>query len=194
MTLEAEIEALLNQTRWHQERHFLRSTVLDCGLVEQVKWAKLCFAYAEKNVAIFYGFKDYFALGFFKGSLLPDPLSVLHKLGEHSQALRVLKFTNLQEAQNSETTIRSCIFAAIEIEKAGLKVAFKEKDNLILPDELLENLNSNIPLRTAFDALTPGRQRGYVLHISGAKQSETRCARVKKCAARILAGKGLNDR
>lgn len=192
--INPEVDALLSKARWQEERKKLRAILLACQLTEEVKWGKLCYTFQKNNVVMIYGLKEYCALGFFKGALLNDANGILVTPGEHSQAMRQIRFTSLREIGETEASLKSYIHEAIELEKAGLKVDFKEKRELEVPEEFQEKLDEIPALRTAFEALTPGRQRGYVLHFSGAKQSRTRVSRIEKCIPRICAGKGLNDR
>ncbi len=194
MSKNPEVEKLLRQKRWEKERKKLRSLILGCDLVENVKWGKLCYSYRERNVVIVYGMKNYCALGFFKGSLLDDDVDILVQPGKHSQAMRQLRFEGLSEIEGSENRITSFIEKAIQAEKDGLEVDFGEKDNLSYPDELQDALDDNSELAEAFGDLTPGRQRGYVLHISDARQSKTRVRRIEKYRSKIMVGKGLNER
>jgi uncharacterized protein YdeI (YjbR/CyaY-like superfamily) len=177
---------------WQGEIRKLRSILLGCGLEEEVKWGKPCFLFQGKNVAILQPFKEHCALMFFKGALLKDTHGLLRSQGANTQSAMRLEFTS--EAQVSKAVVASYVKQAIAVEKAGLKVDFKAKRPLELPPELARALRDDRRLAKAFDALTPGRQRGYVLHISGAKQAQTRSARVAKCIPGILSGKGLNDR
>ncbi|MGR4069269.1 YdeI/OmpD-associated family protein [Billgrantia sp. C5P2] len=193
-TTNPKVEALLNKTEWQEERNKLRAILLDCELSEDVKWGKLCYSFQDSNVAIIFAMKAYCALGFFKGSLLKDPESILVAPGENSQAMRQVRFTQEQEIDALAPTLKAYLQEAIEVEKAGLTVDFKEKHELEYPEEFQVALDGNAALKTAFEALTPGRQRGYILHFSGAKQSNTRTSRIEKCVPTILAGKGLNDR
>lgn len=194
MTDDTEVEDLLNQENWQDERRKLRDILLDSGLEERVKWGKLCYAWDDSNVAIIYGMKNSCAVGFFKGSLLEDEDGVLVQPGKHSQAMRRLHFESLTEIKDSEEMIRRFIQRAIQVEKDGLEVEFTEKDNLDYPDELLDALDDDTELTEAFKELTPGRQRGWVLHFSDAKQSETRARRIDKARSKIIAGKGWNER
>ena len=194
MVDDSEVESLLNQKSWQDERRRLRDILLDCGLEERVKWGKLCYAWEDSNVAIIYGMKNSCAVGFFKGSLLEDEDGVLVQPGKHSQAMRRLHFESLEEIKFGEDTIRRFTLRAIQAEKDGLEVAFTEKDNLDYPDELQDALDDDPELVEAFEELTPGRQRGWVLHFSDAKQSETRARRVEKARSKIIAGKGWNER
>ncbi|WP_234269639.1 YdeI/OmpD-associated family protein [Billgrantia ethanolica] len=189
-----KVEALLSQPQWHDERKRLRAIALSCQLRESVKWGKLCYSVQNGNVAIIFSMKDYCALGFFKGSLLKDPADILVAPGEHSQAMRQFRFTQLSEIEAQAAILEAYLLEAIELEKAGAKVDFSEKHELTYPEEFQTALDGNAALKAAFEALTPGRQRGYILHFSGAKQSSTRASRIEKCMPDILAGKGLNSR
>jgi len=188
------VKTLLAQQNWHEERKALRALILDCGLKEQVKWGKLCYAHDEANIVIIYGMKNYCAIGFFKGALLEDENDALVQPGKHSQAMRQLRFKNLTEIKDSENGVTSFIRKALQVEKDGLEVDFGEKDNLDYPEELQDALDGDPELAEAFENLTPGRQRGYVLHVFDAKQSATRLRRIEKNRTSILLGKGLNER
>lgn len=194
MADDSEVKDLLNQKNWQDERRRLRDILLDCGLEERVKWGKLCYAWEDSNVAIIYGLKNSCAVGFFKGSLLEDEGGVLVQPGKHSQAMRRLHFESLDEIEDNEDMIRRFTQRAIQAEKDGLEVEFTEKNNLDYPDELLDALDDDPELTEAFNELTPGRQRGWVLHFSDAKQSETRARRIIKARSKIIAGKGWNER
>ncbi len=193
-SLTAKVDALLAQEKWHEERKKLRSIILDCGLGEDVKWGNLCYTWQNNNVLMIYGLKEDCAVGFFKGALLDDPEGILAKPGENSQAMRRMHFTSVPEINTREDVLKAFIKAAIEVEKSGLKIEFGEKDRLELPAELLKKFAENPDFERAFNALTPGRQRGYNLHFSSAKQSATRTARIEKSVPRLLDGKGLQDR
>lgn len=194
MTGDPKVNDLLSKKNWKDERRKLRDVILDCGLEERVKWGKLCYAYDDRNVVVIYGMKNCCALGFFKGSLLEDEDGLLVQPGRHSQAMRRLHFENLGEIEDGEDTIRRFIDQAIQVEKDGLEVEFTEKDNLDYPDELHDALDDDPDLAEAFDELTPGRQRSWVLHFSDAKQPETRKRRIEQARAKIVAGKGRNER
>lgn len=194
MADDPKVEDLLNQKNWQDERRKLRDILLDCDLEERVKWGKLCYAWDDSNVAIIYGMKNSCAIGFFKGPLLEDEDGVLVQPGKHSQAMRRLHFESLDEIEDSEDMIRRFIGRAIQAEKDGLEVEFSEKDNLDYPDELLDALDDDSELAEAFEELTPGRQRSWVLHFSDAKQSETRVRRIDKARSKIITGKGWNER
>jgi uncharacterized protein YdeI (YjbR/CyaY-like superfamily) len=189
-----QIEALLRKANWQEERRALRDLLLGSGLDEAVKWGQLCYGHAGSNVAIIYCLKAYCGIGFFKGSLMPDPDGVLHAQGAHSQAVRMLRYTSLAQITAQADLIKRYISAAVAVEETGQKVDFAEKNNLVLPAELTAAFAQDSAFESAFGALTPGRQRAYVLHISAAKHSQTRSALLAKCQPRILAGKGLADR
>ena len=172
----------------------LRKILLDCGLTEELKWAVPCYTFEKSNIVLMSAFKEYCALGFFKGALLKDANGILEKPGENTQAARQIRFTNVRDIVEMEPVLKAYINEAIEVQKAGLKVDFKEKTELVFPEELQKKLDETPVLKTAFEALTPGRQRGYILYFSAPKQSKTRVSRVEKCMPKILDGKGLNDR
>ncbi|MCH6267384.1 YdeI/OmpD-associated family protein [Neobacillus citreus] len=177
---------------WPEELEELRMIVLDCGLTEELKWGVPCYTFQKSNVLIISAFKEYCSLNFFKGALLKDAHRILEKPGENTQAGRLVKFTNVKQIVELEPVLKEYIYEAVEAEKAGLKVNTKKNPEPI-PEEL-QNKFEDIPaLKTAFDALTPGRQRAYILHFSAPKQSKTRVSRIEKYMEKILAGKGLND-
>lgn len=183
---------------WQNELKQLRRIVIDsiaigCGLTEEVKWGVPCYTFQKNNVIIIGAFKEYCAISFFKGSLLADTEGILSKPGEHTQAGRLIRFTNVQEIIEKERLLRAYIYEAIEVEKAGLKVDFKKNPEPI-PEEFQDQLDKNPALNKAFHALTPGRQRAYILYFSQPKQSKTRMARVEKYMQQIIDGRGLNDR
>lgn len=194
MAMASVVKTLLAQQDWQQERMALRALILDCGLQEQVKWGKLCYAHDGANVVIIYGMKNYCAIGFFKGALLEDENDALVQPGKHSQAMRQLRFKNLTEIKDSQNVVTSFIEKALQAEKDGLEIDFGEKDNLNYPVELQDALDRDPELAKAFENLTPGRQRGYVLLISDAKQSATRLRRIEKNRSSIFLGKGVNER
>lgn len=189
-----KIAALLTKANWHDERKALRALLLSCGLEEAVKWNKLCYTLDGKNVAIIFCLKDYCGIGFFKGSLIQDPQGLLHRQGEHSQATRLLRYKDAAEIAVRADVTKAYIREAMAVERAGLSVDFKEKHQLVYPEELQARLDADPALKAAFEALTPGRKRGYNLHFSGARQSKTRTARIEKAVPCILAGKGMNER
>jgi uncharacterized protein YdeI (YjbR/CyaY-like superfamily) len=179
--------------KWQQESQQLRKIILDCRLTEDVKWRQPCYAFENHNIVLIQGFKEYCALLFFKGALLKDPKGVLVKPGENSQSAHQIRFTSVQQIAGMEPLLKAYIHEAVEVEKSGLKVKLKKITQRKIPQELQNKLNEMPALKTAFHALTPGRQRAYLLYFSGAKQSTTRQARVEKCMKQILNGKGLND-
>ena len=158
-SLDPRVDALCKQPNWHLERLKLREIALECGLSEAVKWDQLCYTYNNSNLAIIFAMKDYCGLGFFKGALLSDPKKILHRQGKHSQAMRLIRFTSLEELNAQEAVVIAFVREAVAVEKSGLKIDFKEKHNLALPAELQARLNKDAAFRTAFEALTPGRQR-----------------------------------
>jgi len=179
--------------KWQNETDNLRKIVLDCDLVEELKWGKPCFTYQKKNVAIIIPLKDACALSFFKGALLKDPKHILQKIGE-AQAGRWIKFTSPKEVSALRATLKSYICEAIEIEESGKKVPLKKASEYVVPDELQVTLNASPGLKAAFEALTPGRRKSYIFHISSAKQAKTRAVRAEKCVPMILSGRGFNER
>lgn len=179
--------------QWSRELAELRRIVLNTGLTEESKWGVPCYTYHQKNVVTVSAFKAYSCISFFKGSLLEDKEGLLVKPGENSQAGRLLKFSNVQDMLAKERTIRSYVFEAIELEKASIEVKFTKNPEPI-PDEFEAAMRNSQELKEAFEALTPGRQRGYILHFSQPKQSKTRVSRIEKCVQKILDGKGFQDR
>jgi uncharacterized protein YdeI (YjbR/CyaY-like superfamily) len=178
---------------WREESEKLRSIILACGLAEELRWGKPCYTFEKSNIVLIHGFKEYCALLFFKGALLKDRKGILVQQTENVQAARQVRFTNVREIVRMAATLKAYIKEAIEVEKAGLKVSYKKTAEFKMPDEFRSRLQKSPALKTAFDALTPGRQRGYLLYFSSAKQSETRQARVEKYMQQILDGKGLTD-
>lgn len=180
-------------TKWQKEYEQLRRIALDCGLAEELKWGVPCYTYQNSNIVLIHGFKEYCAMLFHKGALLKDTEDILIQQTEHVQSARQIRFTDVQEIVEQEASIKAYIYEAVEVEKAGLKVDFKKQPEPI-PEEFQQKLDENPDLKTAFEGLTPGRQRGYILHFSSAKQSKTRTARVEKYISHILNGKGMNDK
>jgi uncharacterized protein YdeI (YjbR/CyaY-like superfamily) len=178
--------------KWQEESEKLREILLDCPLSEELKWGQPCYTLQGKNVVLIGGFKEYVSLLFFKGALLSDPRGILVAPGQ-LQSGRQIRFTSLREIVKMESIIKTYIFEAIEVEQAGLKVALKPHSDYIIPEELQRKLDEMPALKTAFEALTPGRQRGYMFHVAKPKQARTRELTVEKCIPRILDGKGLND-
>ena len=179
---------------WQKELDMLRMILLDCGLTEDLKWGAPCYTFQKANVAIIGRLKDCCVLSFFKGALLDDVNGILSKPGENTQSARLIRFTRVREIMEMESILKTYIFEAIEVERAGLKVNFKEKSKLSFPEEFQKKLDEFPALKTAFEALTPGRQRAYNLYFSAPRQSKTRESRVRKCVKQILQGKGLNDK
>ena len=179
--------------RWQEEMIKLRQIMLDCDLIEELKWGVPCYMYGKSNVAILHGFKEYCAILFVKGALLQDADGILIRQSENVQAGRQVRFSHVSQIVALETTLNAYVYEAIVIEKEGLKVSMKKSSDYAVPEEFQNQLNESATLRTAFEALTPGRQRAYLLYFGAPKQSKTREARVEKCIAQILDGKGLND-
>ena len=182
-----------NLDKWQQELEKLRMICLDCLLTEELKWGVPCYTYQGKNIVAINGLKENCSLGFFKGVLLHDEYGLLSKPGEHTQEGRYILFTKVEEITETEDILKAYIFEAVEVEKAGLKVNYKQTSDYDVPEEFQHKLDTIPTLKTAFEALTPGRQRAYLLHFSQPKQSKTREARIEKCIGLILCGKGLND-
>jgi uncharacterized protein YdeI (YjbR/CyaY-like superfamily) len=184
---------LRKSKKWQEELEKLRMIILDCQLTEELKWGKPCYTFQKSNIVIIIPLKEYCALMFCKGALLNDANGILIKPGENTQAGRWIKFTAVREIVEMEPILKAYIYEAIEVEKAGLKVNFKKTTEFIIPEEFQNRLDEIPALKTAFDALTPGRQRAYILYFAAPKQSKTRESRVGKCMQQILNGKGLND-
>jgi uncharacterized protein YdeI (YjbR/CyaY-like superfamily) len=180
-------------TRWKKEIEKMRAIALDCGLTEELKWGCPCYQYENTNVVLIHVFKEYCAFLFFKGALLNDPDGILVQQTENVQSARQIRFTNVKEIQKQDRTIRAYIYEAIEVERAGLKVKLKKTKEFPMPEEFKNKLDKSSALKKAFESLTPGRQRGYLLYFSSAKQAKTREERVKKYTKQILEGKGLED-
>jgi uncharacterized protein YdeI (YjbR/CyaY-like superfamily) len=185
-------EFLNNAQKWQEEFKKLRMIILDCGLSEELKWGVPCYTIEKRNVVLIHGFKEYCAILFVKGALLNDANGILITQTENVQAARQVRFTNVRQIVEMEATLKAYIYEAIEAEKAGLKVDFKKTTEYNIPEEFQTKLDETPALKTAFDALTPGRQRAYLLYFAAPKQSKTRDARVEKCMQQILNGKGLN--
>ncbi|GAB1154843.1 YdeI family protein [Paenibacillus illinoisensis] len=190
-----KIDPYFNKLKnWKEEFELLREIALDCGLKEDFKWMHPCYTLDGKNIVLIHGFKEYCALLFHKGALLKDPHGILIQQTENVQAARQLRFTNAQTIQEMQLIIQDYIEEAIQIEKAGLQVELKKHDEYTLPEELANKFVELPDLKTAFEGLTPGRQRAYIMHFSSPKQSKTRESRVEKYIPHILDGKGLNDK
>ena len=192
--MNPKVDSFLGRTKnWREEFEKLRTIMIDCCMTEELKWGVPCYTFQDRNIVLMHGFKEYCALLFFKGALLQDPQNILITQTENTQASRQIRFTGLQEIAAMESTLKKYIYAAIEVEKSGLKVPFKNTVEFTMPVELQKKLNESMDLKTAFEALTPGRQRAYLLHFSSAKQSKTRESRIEKNRQRMLDGKGLDD-
>jgi uncharacterized protein YdeI (YjbR/CyaY-like superfamily) len=179
--------------KWLEEFEKLRMIILDCGLTEELKWGVPCYTFQKSNIVLIHGFKEYCAILFIKGALLHDVHGLLIQQTENVQAARQIRFTNVREIVEMEPILKAYIHEAIEAEKAGLKVNYKKATEFIIPEEFINKLEGVPGLQDAFEALTPGRQRAYILYFSAPKQSKTRESRIEKCMPQILIGKGLND-
>ncbi len=189
-----KVDAVLEKAeRWREEYALLRAIALECGLKEDVKWGQPCYSDEGKNIVLIHGFKEYCAMLFFKGALLSDPEGILIQQTGNVQAARQVRFTDPAQVEHQRAALKAYIKAAIEVERAGLKVAAKETAEFPIPQEFQARLDQVPGLRSAFDALTPGRQRAYLLHFAGAKQAKTRASRVEACIPMILDGIGLHD-
>jgi uncharacterized protein YdeI (YjbR/CyaY-like superfamily) len=179
--------------KWKSELAQLRVIILDCGLTEELKWGCPCYTFQQNNIVLIHEFKGYSAMLFMKGALLNDANNILIQQSENVQAARQIRFTKLQEIIDMETTLKAYIYEAIEVEKAGLKVELKKTAEFPMPEEFQQKLDEFPDLKTAFEGLTPGRQRGYLLHFSQPKQSKTRESRIEKYMPLIFDGKGWNE-
>ncbi|MTH17323.1 DUF1801 domain-containing protein [Flavobacterium sp. LC2016-01] len=179
--------------KWQEELELMRTIALECQLTEELKWGNSCYMYQDSNVVLIHAFKEYCAFLFFKGALMKDTDGILIQQSENVQAARHIRFTNLKEIVDLKPVLKTYIYQAIEIEKAGLKVNLKKTSDFPVSEEFQKKLNEDSELKKAFEALTPGRQRAYLLHFSQPKQAKTREARVEKHTQNILDGKGLND-
>ena len=192
--MNPKVDLFLSKAKkWQGELEKLRNIILDCQLIEELKWGVPCYTFNNANVLLIHGFKEYCAIGFFKGSLLQDSDGILIQQGENSQSARQIRFTGIAEIIEKQAILKAYIFEAIEIEKAGLKVEYKKTSEYNIPQEFQTILDDLPSLKTAFQALTPGRRRAYLLYFSEPKQSKTRTARVEKYIQQILDGKGLTD-
>ena len=179
--------------KWTDEIELLRRIILDCGLTEELKWGVPCYTYEKRNIVLIHVFKEYCALLFFKGALLNDADKIMVQQTANVQGARQVRFTNVKEVEEKQSVLKAYIFEAIEVEKAGLKVDYKKKIDFQIPEEFQSKLNEIPELQKAFDALTPGRQRAYLLYFSAPKQAKTKIARVEKYVQQILNGKGMDD-
>ncbi len=179
--------------KWREELATLRTIILDCQLTEELKWGNPCYTFEKSNIVLIHVFKEYCAFLFFKGALLKDAKGILIQQTENVQAARQIRFTNVREIVAMKASLKAYIHEAVAVEKAGLKVKLKKTTEFAVPEEFQDKLDESPALKAAFDALTPGRQRGYILYFSSAKQSKTRESRIEKNMPRILKGKGLDD-
>ncbi|MDV6236112.1 DUF1801 domain-containing protein [Leptospira ellisii] len=184
---------LIESEKWRKEFETLRAVALECGLTEEFKWGNPCYTFQGSNIVLIHGFKEYCAFLFFKGALLKDPKGILIQQTKNVQAARQIRFTEVHEIVKTKTILKTYIKEAIKTEKAGLEVNYKKTSEFAIPEEFRIKLNELPALKTAFQALTPGRQRAYILHFAAPKQSKTRESRIEKNIPRILKGKGLND-
>lgn len=192
--MNVKVDKFLNKvSQWQEEFELLRSIALDCHLEEEFKWGQPCYTYQGSNLVLIHGFKEYCAYLFFKGALLKDPKGILIQQTENVQAARQIRFTGVREIKSLEETLKTYIYEAVEIEKAGLKVEMKKTEDFPMPEEFEKKLREMKDLKKAYAALTPGRQRAYRLYFSQAKQAKTRLSRIEKYIPHILNGKGLND-
>jgi uncharacterized protein YdeI (YjbR/CyaY-like superfamily) len=192
--MNPKVDGYLGRSKkWQEELEKLRLIILDCELTEELKWSVPCYTFQKGNIVLMHVFNDYCALLFPKGALLRDANGILIQQTKNTQAARQIRFTNVQEIVEMEPILKAYIYEAIDVEKAGLKVNFKKTSELTIPEEFQNKLDAIPALKTAFDALTPGRQRAYILYFSAPKQSKTRESRVEKCMQRILNGEGLDD-
>jgi uncharacterized protein YdeI (YjbR/CyaY-like superfamily) len=192
--LNPSVDGYIRKSKqWQEELQALRAIILDSGLTEEVKWRVPCYTFEGRNVLFIGHLKESCVLSFIKGSLLKDAKHILIQQTENSQSVRVIRFTSVEQIAKLKPVLKAYINEAIDAEKAGLKVKFKKPSEFKMPEEFQSKLDENPALKAAFTALTPGRQRGYLLHFSAAKQSKTRASRVEKCMKQILNGKGLDD-
>lgn len=193
-TMNPKVDGFLRkEKKWKEEFEKLREIVLDCELTEDFKWMHPCYTFQNKNIVLIHGFKDYCALLFHKGALLKDAHGILIQQTENVQAARQIRFTNVREINTLEKVIKDYIYEAIEVEKSGLEIEYKKTNDFNMPEEFQTKLDENPALKAAFEGLTPGRQKGYLLYFAQAKQSKTRVSRIEKYMQHILDGKGLDD-
>lgn len=179
--------------KWKEEYEKMRTIAIDCGLVEELKWGCPCYTFEKRNIVLIHGFKDYCAFLFFKGALLKDPKGILIQQTENVQAARQVRFTSVKEIEKLKATLKAYIYEAAELEESGAKMNYKKTSEFTMPDEFRSKLDKSPALKKAFEALTPGRQRGYLLYFSSAKQAKTRESRIEKYMPQILEGKGIED-
>jgi len=195
--MNPKVDFYFSKSKWPKELEQLRTIVLDCGLAEELKWGCPCYTYPAAgkpaNIVLIHEFKEYCALLFFKGALLQNSSGILIQQTANVQAARQARFTSVAQIVKQKRLLKACIYEAIEVEKAGLKVALKKPSEFAVAEEFQQQLTKNAALKKAFNALTPGRQRAYLLHFAAPKQAGTRISRIEKCIPQILKGKGLND-
>jgi uncharacterized protein YdeI (YjbR/CyaY-like superfamily) len=192
--MNPKVDFFFNKAKkWGEEFGYLRTIILDCGLTEELKWGHACYTFQKKNIVLIHGFKEYCAMLFFKGALLKDPNGILIQQTKNVQAARQVRFTGTRKIIRMKPVLKSYVYEAIEVERAGLKVPLKKTAEFKIPEEFQRELDKTPALKTAFTALTPGRQRAYIFYFSQPKQSKTRTSRVEKSIRQILRGKGLND-
>lgn len=193
-SMNPKVDFFFNKAKnWQEAFERLRAIIIDCGLKEELKWGQPCYTFQKRNIVLIHGFKEYCAMLFFKGALLSDPRGILIQQTENVQAARQVRFTDVRKIVKMEPILKAYIYEAIEVEKAGLRVPLKKTAEFIIPEEFQKKLDKIPALKTAFNTLTPGRQRAYIFYFSAPKQSKTREARVKKYMQQILKGKGLED-
>ncbi|WP_336518198.1 YdeI/OmpD-associated family protein [Pollutibacter soli] len=193
MNTNPRVDFYFNKGQWQKEVGLLRKIILDCGLEEALKWGVPCYTYQNANIVLIHDFKDYCAMLFFKGALLNDPKEILIQQTKNVQAARQIRFKDAKEITKLKADLKAYVYQAIEVEKAGMSVKLKKTKEFEMPEEFEKRLNKSAALKKAFYALTPGRQRGYLLYFAQAKQSNTRESRIEKYEQHILDGKGLND-
>ncbi|WP_018627906.1 YdeI/OmpD-associated family protein [Niabella aurantiaca] len=191
--MNPKVDFYFNKGKWQEETKLLRKVVLSCGLTEELKWGCPCYVFEGRNIVLIHVFKEYCALLFFKGALLQDAEGILIRQTENVQSARQARFTNVQEVKKWQSAVKSYIYEAVEVERAGLKVPLKKTKDYAVPGEFQKQLDKRAALKKAFETLTPGRQRAYLFYFSQAKQSKTREARIGKYIPKILDGKGLED-
>ena len=191
--MNPKVDFYFSKGKWQEEVRQLRAIVLDCGLTEELKWGVPCYTLGKSNIVLIHFFKEYCAFLFFKGILLNDEHGILVQQTKNVQSARQIRFTNVAEIIEKKAILKAYIHEAIEVEKAGLEVQFKKTEAFKIPQEFQNRLNENPTLKTAFESLTPGRQRGYLLYFDAPKQSKTKESRIEKWTPEILKGKGLDD-
>jgi uncharacterized protein YdeI (YjbR/CyaY-like superfamily) len=193
-SMNPKVDFFFNKAKkWKQEFEKLRAIILNCGLTEELKWGCPCYTFESSNVVLIHGFKEYCALLFFKGALLHDTDGILIQQTENVQSARQVRFTDIRQIVEKEAILKACIYEAVEVERAGLKVKLKKTSDFKIPGEFQNKLGKNPSLKKAFDALTPGRQRAYIFYFSQPKRPKTRESRIEKYIPQILNGKGLDD-